>query len=203
MKKVLHVLVWCLLICFSVSSKASPIDEMQTFYQHKSESLAKAIIQDVSDKQILEKNNTALSSITGFIVGLLVEDPSYATQFKSMNLSSKMSEVIYGAEQVFNAAKGNIDVLVDLDILASSRPNKINLPGDFDYLWGLFSATGNAKIPENICMFLEKEASKTTAGSQLNLITMVAKWSLESQAKNHPIVKQSIDKLSSQLQKIP
>ena len=67
----------------------------------------------------------------------------------------------------------------------------------------MFSATGNAKIPENIRMFLEKEASKITDNSHLNLTVMVAKWSLESQAKDHPIVRQSLDKLSPQVQKIP
>lgn len=55
MRKLLLLILLLLLNLMPFLAKASPMDEMQTFYQHKDESLAKAIIQDISDKQVLEK----------------------------------------------------------------------------------------------------------------------------------------------------
>lgn len=51
-----------------------------------------------------------------------------------MDLSAKMSETIGASEYLVNAENGNIDPLVNLDILANMRPDKNNIAGDFDYL---------------------------------------------------------------------
>ena len=202
MKKLLLIIFLFLLNFMPAFAKASTEEEMQTFYQHKSQELAKNIIQDISDKKILEEGKPRMA-IRGFIFGVFLENPAWQEQFKTTNLSLEVAVVIQDAKRLLNK-----------DTTGYSNPDAIATwiveTKDLDWLWGIFFATGNPKIPEGIRLFIEKEDIKAQEVHQgeskkvhvINVTAMSAEWSMAALAKKHPIVKASVDKLRAKKLKI-
>jgi hypothetical protein len=61
-------------------------------------------------------------------------------------------------------------------------------PGDFDRLWGAFMATGDVAYPRRLIDFLDMPEPFRPGEPQWSLLSGTARWSLQSNAKQHKAV---------------
>ncbi|MBP5344281.1 MAG: hypothetical protein J6Y85_04340 [Alphaproteobacteria bacterium] len=148
-----------------------------TYYQKKSTDEVIKILTNLSNQQILEKDNCSAAGITGFITGLFIEQPALYDQIHKQNYSEKMRKLIE-----FSHASSKI---IDWEKIAN---NKSFFVKTLNTYWGLFFATGNETPIKAIANFAYHNKSE---------IALRAKMSLILNGTQHPIVKKIIDKNES------
>ena len=157
-------------------------DAITYYYKNKDVNTALDIVQQISDSKVLEHDQHSFTPTIGFILGIMGENREAIEKFHNLNVSSKMQECIFAAENLLE--QYSFDVIL-------SDPDKIQDERGLDLLWGVFSATGNPKIPETIRAFVEKnKISQEPAGKKgrRDMVVMAAIWSLESNARQHGTV---------------
>ena len=157
-------------------------DVITYYYKNKNTDKAVNIIQQISDSKILEYDSHSFTPTIGFILGIIGEDRGAIEKFHNPTVSPAMQKCISTAENLLK--QYSFDVIL-------TDPDKIQDERGLDLLWGVFSATGNPKIPETIRAFVEKnKISKAPAGAKdrRDMVVMSAIWSLKSNAKQHDVV---------------
>ena len=157
-------------------------DVITYYYKDKNTDRAVNIIQQISDSKILEYDRHTFTPTIGFILGIIGEDRGAIEKFHNLAVSPAMQKCISTAENLLE--QYSFDVIL-------SDPDKIQDERGLDLLWGVFSATGNPKIPETIRAFVEKhKISQAPVGAKdrRDMVVMAAIWSLESNAKQHESV---------------
>lgn len=157
-------------------------DEITYYYKDKNTDKALLIIKQISDSKILENEPHIFTPTIGFILGIIGEDENALEEIHNLEVSSEMRKCISVAESLLK--QYSFDVIL-------SDPDKIQDERGLDLLWGVFSATGNPKIPETIRNFVEKNKISEAPNGEKNrkdIVVLSAIWSLESNAKQHNIV---------------
>jgi len=178
MKYIRLILFVCLM--FSQTVFASPVQEIETYYQHPDLYQAKILIQNLSDEKVLENSPGSYPLMAGFLGGLVLKRPTFIHQLKQMPLSPVMKALVDHVDVQTRQARYDIGVYLDV--------RQIHEPKNIDTLWGLFYATGNGKILETIRNYIIWQC-QTRPDTEINVTSLMAMSSLQANAANHPLVR--------------
>ncbi|MBR3675771.1 MAG: hypothetical protein IKN71_01380 [Alphaproteobacteria bacterium] len=157
-------------------------DVITYYYKNKDLNKALDIIKMISDSKILEQNPNTFTPSIGFVLGVIAENEGAEEKINELELSPEMRKCVEIAENLLKEYSFET-ILTD--------PTKVQNERGLDLLWGVFFATGNAKIPETIRAFVENnKISKAPVGkkNEWDIVVLSAIWSLESNGKQHEIV---------------
>ncbi len=174
------------------------LDPIYTYYQNKNWEKGTAILESISDAQILESDKSIEAGLLGFVSGLILDNPDKLEELKNMNLSTDMQDLIKKGSQIALRAQkvGNI---------LKSQHGKPFTGKQLDSFWGLFFATGDQRIPEEIAYFGMKNSKpkKVENGQVLVdesvMFAISALASIHANAATHEKVKAAMDNLPTVL----
>ena len=169
-----------LLILFPVAALSFSGLEIERYYQHKDLYEAKSMLQSLSDQNILDKNAGITPLISGFVGGLMAEHPSLINQLKEMPLSASMKKLVERVNKNMRNARYKLDSYLDI--------RQITTPPNIDTLWGLFYATGDARIPTAIQNYIVWK-SQSLSDTEVDMTSLLALSSLQTNAAHHPLAK--------------
>lgn len=164
------------------TASADSWDVITYYYKNKDLNKALDIIKMISDSKILEQNPNTFTPSIGFVLGVIAENEGAEEKINELELSPEMRKCVEIAENLLKEYSFET-ILTD--------PTKVQNERGLDLLWGVFFATGNAKIPETIRAFVENnKISKAPVGkkNEWDIVVLSAIWSLESNGKQHEIV---------------
>lgn len=188
------------------SSKAVA-EWMMGYYHNPQPSLVSSALKVLEKDGVLSANPGAQAPFAGFLSILFQDNPlqteawlnqadTYASELKrtiwmGLWLSDTGMSKKYLAEKLKGAKGTDLEYL---QILTKNTPFNLkemnpNDPGQLDMLWGAFTASGNPQYVKRIISVLplldqrDDPAKFTMAAS--------AKWSLKSNASQHPVVLQT------------
>jgi len=145
------------------------------FYEKKSAELY-GIAKYLNNSSLLASKN-AKAPVSGFLIGILHENPKAFNTINETYRSVNMQKVIRYAEEFAPDMEDILD-------------NKINYYPEsaafLDGLWGYFSATGDERVLKKMCYIQEFDQNQIIRGA--------AKWSYNSNMKQHPQKIKSCDK---------
>ena len=167
-----------LMVLFPVATWAFSGSEIEHYYQHKDLYEAKAMLQSFSDQNILDRNNGLTPLVSGFVGGLMSDHPSLIKQLDGMPLSDSMQKLARRVDENMKKANYKLDLYLNV--------RQIKTPFDIDTLWGLFYATGDARIPNAIQNYIIWK-SKTLSDTEVDMTSLMALSSLQGNASNHPL----------------
>lgn len=159
-------------------------DEMRyqlAYYYLKPNSLIlPALIRSIDESGILEKKSTQ-SPIIGFITTAMASCPSDSQVFKETISSLSTNEHLFSFCYSLASTKDTV-------INWSGHDPSVN-----DMLWGAFFASGDKRVVERLVSEMKFCDEKDSL--QLFLTGASAKWSLSSNAKQHPSVRGYLEDL--------
>jgi hypothetical protein len=177
----------------------APNDWLTFFYQHQRIDLLGEMVTRLDREGLLGKA-TARAPVVAFLSVLLRRADVRGEEWaRSVDVGPRGREVLL--EALWRAGMGpaakRIAVAQGLPSERFGQPPPellrmpLDAPGDLDMMWGAFMASGDVAFPRRILDVLDapRAAGET---SQQAVLAKVARWSLASNARQHPVVLQMI-----------
>ncbi|MBR6412120.1 MAG: hypothetical protein IKS41_03035 [Alphaproteobacteria bacterium] len=172
--------ILAIFVLFSLPVWAFSTSDIEQYYLHPDLYEAKTMLQSLSDQNFLDKNPASIPLISGFVGGLMTKRRTLIGQFRQMPLSVSMKKL---TERV---NKNMADAGYRLKPYLNMR--QIKTPENLDTLWGLFYATGDARIPETIQNYII-EKCQNLSEAEIDMTSLMALSSLQENAKYHPLAR--------------
>jgi hypothetical protein len=154
--------------------------QLSYYYLKPNSLLLPALIRSIDESGILEKESTH-SPIIGFITTALASSLSDSQVFKETISSLSNNKILFSFCYSLSSTKDTI-------INWSKHAPSVN-----DLLWGAFFASGDKRVVERLVSEMQFCDEKDSL--QLFLTGASAKWSLSSNAKQHPLVRKYLEEL--------
>ncbi len=175
------------------------------YYQNKNTGTVKEIIDmfnTIPDKELLLslKNPGALKGLSGFFMGIFIENPDLYKEYRQQKNTGDVNYILDDAFMLSSVIK---------PLLERSQTTCLN-DTSLDMYWGYFYATGDARAVATIkntsdraqpckqnnqnCKKIYCKKDCTKSDLKVFASDLSAEWSLKSNAKYHPIVKEVLEK---------
>ncbi|WP_243360086.1 hypothetical protein [Fundidesulfovibrio terrae] len=202
----LRLMSWLLiaLLCTSRSATAAGPDTppsqdlssdwMSYYYLSKNSAMVPMFLQQLQNSQVLDNRTSALPGMMGFLAVIFSDNPSKVSAWaSSAAFTGKTKEVIERALWLSGNSKMIQEIFHENPEFVAKPPKRIQdinptRPGDLDFLWGAFFASGNDAFPAKIVNVLD-DGYALTGDAKLDEITRkAAAWSLSSNMRQHETV---------------
>lgn len=178
----------------------APNDWLTFFYQHQRIDLLGEMVTRLDRDGVLGKASARAPIVAFLSVLLRRADVRGEEWVRSVDVAPRGREVLL--EALWRAGMGpaatRIAVAQGLPSERFGEPPPdllgmpLDAPGDLDMMWGAFMASGDVAFPRRILAVLDAPPRAAGETPQRAILVKVARWSLASNARQHPVVLQLI-----------
>lgn len=170
------------------------LNPIYTYYQNKNWLKGIDILKSISEDQILENDKSTNAGILGFVTGLILDNPDKVGELENMKFSTDMQNLIKKGSQIAFRAQ-------NIETILKSQHGKHFTAKQLDSFWGMFFATGDQRIPEEIAYFGTKNAEPERLENDQVLVdenvifALSALASVQANSAEHEKVKAAVNNL--------
>jgi hypothetical protein len=178
----------------------APNDWLTFFYQHQRAELTGEMVARLDRDGVLGRANARPAVVAFFSLILRRDDVRGEELVGSADLSPSTRSALL--EALWRAGKGAAATRIATarglpsERFAGPPPELLRMPleapGDLDMMWGAFMASGDVAFPRRLLDVLDVPPRAGGETPQQAILVKVARWSLASNARQHPVVLQLI-----------
>ncbi len=170
-------------------------DAMTYYYIEKDTGEIPKFLQQIEDLKLLDKYESSVHPITGFLTVAFEENPKRVTKLaKCAAFSGKAKRMVERA--LWLSGNGNKIESIFGETPAFAKKKAIGLrerpfkkPGDLDMMWGAFLASGDASYAKRLIDLLDENFELDVEDdATASAMRKAAEWSLESNMHQHELI---------------